>query len=97
MVEVIWTQNATDEIVRIAEYLERYSEYYASMIVKRLYEKVAVLKQFPILGRVISEMQEDQYRELIEGNYRIMYEILDEEIILIQRVPHSSRFFDKLL
>ena len=96
MVEVIWTQNATDEIVRIAEYLERYSEYYASMIVKRLYEKVAVLKQFPILGRVISEMQEDQYRELIEGNYRIMYEILDEEIILIQRVPHSSRFFDKL-
>jgi len=96
MVEVIWTQNATDEIVRIAEYLERYSEYYASMIVKRLYEKVAVLKQFPKLGRVISEMQEDQYRELIEGNYRIMYEILDEEIILIQRVPHSSRFFHKL-
>jgi plasmid stabilization system protein ParE len=96
MVEVIWTQNATDEIVRIAEYLERYSEYYASMIVKRLYEKVAVLKQFPILGRVISEMQEDQYRELIEGNYRIMYEILDEEMILIQRKLHSSRFFDKL-
>ena len=96
MVEVIWTQNATDEIVSIAEYLEQYSEHYASMIVKRLYEKVGVLKQFPKLGRVIPEMQDDQYRELIEGNYRVMYEILDEEIILIQRVLHSSRFFDKL-
>lgn len=96
MVEVIWTQNATDEIVSIAEYLEQYSEYYASMTVKRLYEKVGVLKQFPKLGRVIPEMQEDQYHELIEGNYRVMYEILDEEIILIQRVLHSSRFFDKL-
>lgn len=66
------------------------------MTVKRLYEKVAVLKHYPKLGRVIPEMQEDQYRELIEGNYRVMYEILNEEIILIQRVLHSSRFFDKL-
>jgi toxin ParE1/3/4 len=96
MVEVIWTQNATEEIVNIAEYLEQYSKYYAETIVKKLYSKVNVLRQHPKIGRVIPEMQNEIYRELIEGNYRIMYEILDEEIILIQRVIHSSRFFDNL-
>jgi toxin ParE1/3/4 len=96
MVEVIWTQNATEEIINIAEYLEQYSEYYAKMMITKLYEKVGVLRQFPKIGRVIPEIQQEQYRELIEGNYRVMYEILDDEIILIQRILHTSRFFDKI-
>lgn len=96
MVEVIWTQRATQEITNIAEYLEQYSELYASSIVKKLYGKVGVLKQFPKLGRMIPEMQEEKYRELIEGNYRIMYEMLDDEMILIQRVMHTSRYFKEL-
>ena len=96
MVEVIWTQNATEEIVNIAEYLEQHSKYYAESIVKKLYGKVGILRQHPKIGRIIPEMQDEIYRELIEGNYRIMYEILDDEIILIQRVIHSSRFFDNL-
>ena len=55
-----------------------------------------ILKQFPKVGRVIPEMQEERYRELIEGNYRLMYEMLDDEVILIQRVLHTSRFFKEL-
>ena len=96
MVEVIWTEAATEEITSIAEYLEQYSHYYASSVVKNLYEKVGILKKYPKIGRIIPEMQAELFRELIEGNYRIMYEILDDEIILIQRVRHSSRFFEKL-
>jgi toxin ParE1/3/4 len=96
MVEVIWTQRATQEIAIIAEYLEQYSTLYASSIIKKLYGKVSVLKQFPKLGRIIPEMQEEKYRELIEGNYRIMYEMLDDEMILIQRVMHTSRYFKEL-
>ncbi len=41
-------------------------------------------------------MQEERYRELIEGNYRIMYEMLDDGVILIQRVLHTSKFFKEL-
>jgi plasmid stabilization system protein ParE len=96
MVEVIWTARATEEIGHIAEYLEQYSSYYASIIVKKLYGKVGILRQFPKIGRMIPELQEERYRELIEGNYRIMYEMLDDEVILIQRVLHSSRYFEEL-
>jgi toxin ParE1/3/4 len=41
-------------------------------------------------------MQEERFPELIEGNYRIMYKMLDDEVILIQRVMHTSRFFKEL-
>ena len=45
------------------------------------------------MGRVIPEIGRVRYRELIEGNYRLMYELLDEDIILIQRVIHQARDF----
>ena len=96
MVEVIWTERATQEITNIAEYLEQYSTLYASSIVKKLYGKVGILRQFSKLGRIIPEMQDEKYRELIEGNYRIMYEMLDDEVILVQRVIHTSRYFKEL-
>ncbi len=44
MVEVIWTARATEEIGNIAEYIEQYSAHYASIIVKKLYNKVDVFK-----------------------------------------------------
>jgi hypothetical protein len=49
------------KITNIAEYIEQYSAIYASIIVKKLYNKVIVLKKFPKIRRVIPEMQEERY------------------------------------
>lgn len=94
MAEVIWTTVATKELEDIGFYLEAYSEYYAKAIVKKIYSKVGTLTKFTMLGRVIPEVNDPKFREIIEGNYRVMYELLDEDVILIQRVIHSSRFFE---
>lgn len=93
MAEVIWTETATREIIEIGEYLEEYSSYYARKIVQQLYIRTSQLSSFPQMGRVIPEIGRGKYRELIEGNYRLMYEILDEDIVLVQRVIHQSRNF----
>jgi toxin ParE1/3/4 len=93
MAEVIWTQTATQEIVEIGEYLEGYSVVYARKTVRSLYSRATQLASFPEMGRVIPEIGRERYRELIEGNYRLMYELLDEDIILIQRVIHQARDF----
>ncbi len=45
------------------------------------------------MGRVIPEINRDTYRELLEGNYRIMYELLDD-IVLIQQIVHQARNFE---
>lgn len=94
MAQVIWTQTATLEVEEIAAYLSAYSEHYASMVVKKIYRKTGLLGSFPKMGRVIPEMGDVTRREILEGNYRIMYELVDADIVLIQRVIHMSRHFE---
>jgi toxin ParE1/3/4 len=93
MAQVIWTEQATAELEEIAHYLDAFSVHYAAAIVKKLYGRAQVLGQFPRMGRVIPELGDGRRRELLEGNYRLMYELLDEDVILIQRVIHSARDF----
>ncbi|RYF69528.1 MAG: type II toxin-antitoxin system RelE/ParE family toxin, partial [Cytophagaceae bacterium] len=59
----------------------------------KVYSRVGQLASFPELGRVIPEISRNTYRELLEGNYRIMYELLDD-IILIQQIVHQARNFE---
>lgn len=40
---------------------------------------------------MVPEVGNPTVRELIEGNYRIIYEIMSEDIVLIQTVWHSAR------
>jgi len=93
MAQVIWTEIATQELEAIAVFLNEYSESYAKAVVKRLYERTGQLAGFPEMGRIIPEINNPRFRELIEGNYRLMYEVLNEDLILVQRIIHQSRNF----
>lgn len=93
MAQVIWTTRATGELADIATYLEMYSAIYAASFVKKVYGRVGQLASFPEMGRVIPEIGRATYRELLEGNYRIMYELLDD-IVLVQQLVHQARNFE---
>lgn len=91
MVKVIWAERAIDDLTSIAEYSNRYSEKYASFIVSKLFNKVDILKKMPRIGRIVPEKNEENMRELIEGNYRIIYELRGNDRIEIIMVHHASR------
>lgn len=91
MAAVIWTEQAIDDLTTIAEYTGRHSEKWASAIIQRLFNRVSILKEMPELGRIVPEKGDASIRELIEGNYRIIYEIKDPDRIEILLVHHSSR------
>jgi addiction module RelE/StbE family toxin len=91
MVKVIWTEQAIDDLTNIAQYSSGYSEKYASTIVSKLFNKTNVLKTMPRIGRMVPERNSETIRELIEGNYRIIYEISSEARIDVLTVHHSSK------
>lgn len=93
MAQVIWTAQAIEDIERIAEYIAQESEQYASLLVSKLYARVQPLQQFPLMGRMVPEKGDPTVRELIEGNYRIIYEVLSDDLILIETVRHSAQNF----
>ena len=91
MVEVRWTVQAKDDIENIAEYIARDSEKYAEIQVQRFLEATEILTTFPKTGRIVPETDIETIRELIVGNYRIMYAVVSNTQVDILTVHHSKR------
>jgi toxin ParE1/3/4 len=91
MVKLIWTDQAINDLGDIGDYIGENSEKYAKLTVKKLFERPEILKTFPQAGRIVPEKNEENLRELIEGNYRLIYEIVSADLINILTVYHSAR------
>ena len=82
MVEVRWTDQALDDVDNIAEFIAKDSIKYAKIQVERFFDKVIILTTHPRAGRAVPEINEDDLRELIQGNYRIIYQIVSDSRII---------------
>ena len=90
MVKVVWTKFAIEDLKSIHDYISKDSKVYASRFVEKLMSRVDQLETNPKSGRIVPEFNIETLRELIEGNYRIIYKI-DSDFIGIVRVHHSAR------
>lgn len=90
MVSVLWTEIAIEDLRLIHEYISKDSKLYADRFIEKLIERVDQLESFQKSGRVVPEFEIETIRELLEGNYRIVYEITPEQISIV-RVHHSAR------
>lgn len=91
--EIVWSENAADDLHAIYEFLSMYSDAKAEEIVGEIIEKAALLESFPFLGRVVPELAIKSIRELIIHQHRIMYSLSNPEKIDILAVRHSARAF----
>lgn len=91
MVRISWTDQAKNDLRDIYDYISKDSKKYAKHQVIRIQVKTKLLKKSPKAGRVIPEIEDHNYRELIEGSYRIIYKILSDTAIDIIVIHHSAR------
>ena len=90
MVKTVWTDVAIDDLKSIHEHISRDSKFYADRFIDKLISRVDQLEKYPESGRMVPEFQNETIRELIEGNYRIVYKINPDHIGIV-RVHHSAR------
>ena len=91
MAEINWTDKALQNVDNIAEFISKDSLKYAQIQTKIFFERVESLFKQPELGRVVPELQKKKIRELIVGNYRIVYRIISQKRIDILTIHHSRR------
>jgi plasmid stabilization system protein ParE len=96
MVKVKWTDFALENLVAIGDYIERDSYFYARRVVNSLFNSVDILEQHPCAGRIVPEFNNINIRELIRGNYRIVYKLAGDTNIDIITVHHSARLLRDL-
>jgi len=89
---VRWTYQAVEDLRAIREFIERDSPRYGRLIAERLFEATSRLEIFPHSGRVVPELGRDQIRELIVGDYRIVYRTESDAAVLLT-IFRSSRLF----
>jgi addiction module RelE/StbE family toxin len=95
MVKIIWTQLALADLKNIHDYISIESRVYANRMIEKLIARVTLLNSFPESGRIVPEFEQKSLRELIEGNYRIIYKIHPDHIG-IARVHHTARLLRKI-
>ena len=93
MVEVRWTPQAVEDLDAIAEFIGQDSEHYETLFVMNALEVVERLKDHPHIGRIVPEITEPSLREIVFGNYRIIYRI-HTELVEILTVYHGARLLD---
>jgi len=94
MVQVNWTYQAKEDLKNIADFISHDSKFYAKLQVVKLRNKTQILKTHTYIGRIVPEINNKNIRELIEGNYRIVYKIVSKRQIDILTIHHSSRNMD---
>lgn len=91
MVKIVWTEVSTLDLREIFDYIAENSNHYATLTTNRIFQKVQFLSGNPFLGKIVVEFNDKSIRELIEGNYRIIYRIKSNTQVDILRVYHSAR------
>jgi toxin ParE1/3/4 len=80
---IIWSPLAIERVSEIAEYIARDKPSAAENWIDIVFSKVEELKSSPETGRLVPEIRNDQFRELIYGNYRIIYRIEKKQISIL--------------
>ena len=92
--KIEWTEPALLDLESIRDYIRKDSQYYAARFVEKIIEAVESLEKFPGMGRTVPEAEEENIRELLLHNYRIIYRI-EVERILVLTVIHGARDLSK--
>jgi toxin ParE1/3/4 len=88
--KIRWTVGARRDLHEIINYIAEDSPAYAVNFAERIILAIDRLETFPKLGRIVPEYQDASVRELIVGNYRIVYRIQGNRIG-IAAIAHASR------
>ena len=87
---IIWSPLAVDRVSEIADYIAQDKTTSAIKWIDTVFSKVAQLKSSPEIGRIVPEINDSQFRELIYGNYRIIYRIEKKQIFILT-IRHGSQ------
>ena len=90
MGQVRWSVPARRDLLNIRAYISRDSTAYAVTVSRRLITAAEPLRDHPRLGRVVPELGDETIRELIAGNYRLIYRLIGDDTEVL-RVIHGGQ------
>lgn len=99
--KIVWTDSAKDDLILIRQSLNQSESLeFARRITQEIRDAVSTLAQWPSKGTYVKELEElnlSQYRQLLAGLNRIIFERGEDDTFYIHLVCHTSRDLEALL
>jgi plasmid stabilization system protein ParE len=91
MVQINWTLQAIEDLRDIYDFISKDSKIYAQRQVVMIKGRTNLLKEHVKMGRMVPEMNDEKIREIIVGNYPIIYMLKEENSLDILTIHHAAR------
>jgi plasmid stabilization system protein ParE len=88
--QIVWSYEASADIEALANYISRDSIFYAAAFIQETLDVSRSLNEFSERGRVVPEFGDPNIRELFVREYRLIYSIEENRIVLLGLV-HGKR------
>ena len=88
--KIQWSPLAIQRVSEIADYISRDNPRAALDWVDCMFDRVQQLSSFPQSGRRVSEINRNDIREIIYGNYRIIYRVAST-VVSVLTVRHGRQ------
>ncbi|MBU2618540.1 MAG: type II toxin-antitoxin system RelE/ParE family toxin [Proteobacteria bacterium] len=81
--KILWSPLAVERASDISDYIALDNPTAAANWIETIFKKIEQLKSSPLSGRVVPEVNNKEIRELIYGNYRIIYRVENKQISIL--------------
>ena len=81
--KLYWTATARQDLLAIRRYIALDNPTAAGKWVQRLRLRARQALDAPFAGRCVPEFEHEEIREPIEGNYRIVYQVLTDRLVVL--------------
>ena len=89
---VKWSVPARNDLKQIHDYIAKDSKYYARKVTQEIVAKTETLIELPEIGRIVSEISDQNVRELIVYSYRLIYDMSGAGVEILA-IIHGRRDF----
>jgi len=95
MSQIVWSPKSIRDLEAIQAYIGQYNPMVAKRLVQKIVGRTGRLERFPNSGGYVPEDDSRRYRQVLQGNYRVIYRYDKAiEVVMVVTVIHAARLLE---
>lgn len=88
--QIKWSRKAKEQASKIVAFIRKDNPQAAQKWISEVLLSIKTIPSNPFRGRVVPEIEDPIYREILRGNYRIIYKVTGQYVFILT-IHHSKR------
>lgn len=94
MAKVVWSKQTLEDFENLLDFVATDAPEAACRFGQKLIDRIGVLEQHPHLGALVPEDATGTYRQILQGNCRIIYRV-DGDTVYLVALYHAARLLNR--